>query len=212
MNEKKIKHIIFDLGGVIVTLDPQFTTIEFSILSGKNAHEINDFALMYPLFHHYEKGLIDNSNFRKGVRELLEIEAADDVIDFGWNAMIIDIPKERLEWLRALKKKYHVTILSNTNDIHISYVHNMLKEEHGLEDFSSLVHQVYYSHEINLRKPDTDIYQHVLNNASYLPEETLFLDDNLENIEGAQEVGIQTIHVTNPKFIPTLLDNEGIQY
>ena len=211
LGEKEIKHIVFDLGGVIVTLDSQFTTVEFSILCGKTTHEINDFAIMHPIFKQYESGMIDNATFRNGMRKLLEVDVADDVIDMGWNAMIIEVLKERLEWLKTLKEKYHVTILSNTNDIHIAYVHQLLKKYHGLEDFSSLVHDVYYSHEINLRKPDAEIYQYVLDNVSYLPEETLFLDDNLENIEGAVALGIKVIHVTEPKNIPTLLENEGIQ-
>jgi putative hydrolase of the HAD superfamily len=116
-----------------------------------------------------------------------------------------------LQWLSQLKQQYRVTILSNTNDIHISYVHELLGQ-HGLKDFSSLVHQVYYSHEVNLRKPNTDIYQYVLDHADYLPSETLFLDDNAHNVAGAQAVGIQTIRVTDPTLIPNQLQHEGIQF
>lgn len=211
LEQKKIKHIVFDLGGVIVTLDPQFTTIEFSILSGKDAHEINHFPIMYPVFNQFEKGEIDNVAFRKEMRRLLEVDASDATIDMCWNAMIVEVLKIRLEWLKTLKETYHVSILSNTNDIHISYVHEILKEKYDLKDFSTLVDNVYYSHEIKMRKPDSDIYQQVLDNAPYLPEETLFLDDNLENIEEAAALGIRTIHITEPKNIPTLLENEGVE-
>ncbi len=211
LKQKEIKHIVFDLGGVIVTLDPQLTSTQFSILSGKSIREINHFPVVYPVFNQYEKGEIDNGEFRDGVRRLLEVDASDATIDSCWNAMIVDILKERLDWLSTLKEKYHVSILSNTNDIHISYVHQLLEKHHNLDDFSSLVHDVYYSHEIKMRKPDHEIYQHVLDNAPYLPEETLFLDDNFENIEGATTLGIRTIHVTDPKDIPTLLANEGVQ-
>lgn len=211
LKEKKIKHIVFDLGGVIVNLDTQRTIDQFTTLSGKSVDEITQYAVNHELFHEYEKGLISNGNFRTGLKNLLGIEPEDHTIDEAWNAMIIDVPKERLEWLRQLKQQYRVTILSNTNDIHISLVHQLL-QDHGLKDFSSLVHQVYYSHEINLRKPNADIYQYVLDNADYLPSETLFLDDNLHNIEGAQAVGIETIHVIDPLLIPNQLHNEGIRY
>lgn len=125
--------------------------------------------------------------------------------------MIIEVLKIRLEWLNTLKEKYHVSILSNTNDIHISFVHEMLKEKYDIEDFYMLVDKVYYSHEIKMHKPDSEIYQHVLDNAPYLPEETLFLDDNLENIEEAARLDIRTIHITEPKNIPTLLENERVE-
>ena len=211
LEQKKIKHIVFDLGGVIVTLDPQFTTLEFSILSGKDTREINHSHFMNSVFQQYERGEIDNEAFRHEVCKLLAVEASDQVIDKCWNAMIVEVLKVRLEWLKTLKEKYHVSILSNTNDIHISFVNDLLKKHHGLDDFSSLVHNVYYSHEVKMRKPDYGIYHHVLDNAPYLPEETLFLDDNGDNIETALELGMRTIHVTEPKDIPTLLANEGVQ-
>jgi putative hydrolase of the HAD superfamily len=211
LEKKKIKHIIFDLGGVIVNLDTQRTIDKFAGLSGKSVHEIADYAVNHQLFQDYEKGLIGNASFRRDLKRLLATEHDNSILDIAWNAMIIDVPKERLEWLRHLKQHYRVTILSNTNDIHISYLHDLLKEHHGLDDFSTLVHRVYYSHDVKMRKPDFEIYQHVLDNESYLPEETLFLDDNEQNIKEASVLGIRTIRVLNPQDIPTLLENEGIR-
>ena len=212
MRGNKIKHIVFDLGGVIVNLDPGLTIVAFSKMSGKSIEKVAEYARQNELFHLYEKGLISNVDFRKGIRGLLEVKASDERIDEAWNAMLLDVPSERLGWLSSLKDNYHITILSNTNDIHISQVHHDLLKNHGLPDFSSLADRVYYSHMINLRKPNADIYQYVLDNGPYTPEETLFLDDSETNILGAQSVNIRTIHVTDPNLIPTLLNDAGIQF
>jgi len=207
----KIKHIVFDLGGVIVNLDPDLTIQAFAKLSGKSMNEITEYYLHHELFHSYEKGLISNADFRNGVRDLMAVKVIDNTIDYAWNAMLLDTPAMRLDWMRTLKDNYQVSILSNTNDIHISQVHQQLELVHGLENFSTLVHQVYYSHQINLRKPNEDIYEYVLARSPFDAEETLFLDDNESNIVGAKSVGLQTMHVTDPNQIPTLLNNAGIQ-
>jgi putative hydrolase of the HAD superfamily len=210
LKKKKIKHIVFDLGGVIVTLDPHLTALKFSELSGKDINEILQYPTKHPIFNQYEKGEVDSASFRKEVCEILEVQADDATIDDCWNAMIIDIPKERLEWLKMLSETHQVSILSNTNEIHISYVDQLL-QGHGHYSFHPLVDIVYYSHKINMRKPDANIYQHVLDNSSYLPEETLFLDDNLENINAAVTLGIKAIHVLDANEIPTLLENNGVK-
>jgi putative hydrolase of the HAD superfamily len=53
------------------------------------------------------------------------------------------------------------------------------------------------------RKPNADIFEQVLSENSLMPNETLFLDDNLPNIEGARKLGIQTVHVAEPNLILT---------
>ena len=211
LEKKKIKNLIFDLGGVIIDLDTSKTIRAFAQLSGKKDNEILTLA-SHSIFKQYEKGEITNDDFRKGLRELFFLDLEDHVIDKAWNAMIGELPSYRLEMLKQLRKNYNVFILSNTNHIHIEYVHRYLNNNYEVQDFSTYADMVHYSQLMGMRKPDIEIYQSVLNQNNLDAEFSLFLDDNEENLEGARRAGIQTILVTHPDEVPQLLKNAGIEY
>lgn len=188
------------------------TTLEaFAKLSGLNTEEVLSKFINEPAFSLYEKGQISDVQFRELVLNVFNLKIADKDINEAWNAMIFDIPAHRLDWLSSLNENYNVYILSNTNNVHIDYVHEELKSNHGLSDFSTLVKEVYYSHEVAMRKPDEEIFRWVLDKNNLLPEQTIFLDDNAENIIEAKRIGITSLLVNNPEDVPELLKNEGIE-
>jgi putative hydrolase of the HAD superfamily len=59
----------------------------------------------------------------------------------------------------------------------------------------------FYSYELGVRKPEPQIYRLALTRAGLTPEETLLIDDRLENIVGARAVGMQTLHFPAPEGI-----------
>lgn len=113
----------------------------------------------------------------------------------AWCSLLLDIPRKRIDLITKLRQKYRVFILSNTSDIHIQVINEMIKTQFGFTDLKSLVEVAYYSYEMKMRKPDKEIYFTMLADADIKPSETLFLDDNFDNIEGAKKVGLQTILV-----------------
>ena len=210
MENKKIKNIIFDLGGVIIDLNPSKTIGAFSELSGKREDEILKIA-EDPLFKQYEKGEVESDEFRSGLNDLFELNLNSEVIDNAWNAMLGDTPLHRLHWLSSLNKKYRVFILSNTNYIHVDYFHNYLTIHHAVSDFSNHVEKAYYSQLMGMRKPDREIFDFVIEENNLEPDRTLFLDDNSDNLKGANECGINTIQINHPEDVPQLLLNAGIK-
>jgi glucose-1-phosphatase len=124
--------------------------------------------------------------------------------------MLLQLPKHRLDMLSRLKEKYNVYLLSNTNKTHVDWVDGYLRTVHGftIDDFDKhYFHKVYYSHLIHLRKPNVNCYAFVLQDAQLKPEETLFIDDNAENIMGAKKVGIQTyLHKIGDEIVDVLKD------
>ena len=107
--------------------------------------------------------------------------------------MLLTIKPERLEMLLELRKKYKVFLLSNTNETHLAFVDGYLRTVYGfdIQHFSTVYFdKAYYSHEIGLRKPNTSIFQFVLDDAGLKAEECLFIDDIAVNTEGV--VGAQT--------------------
>lgn len=190
-----IKNIIFDLGGVIVTLDQPRTDAALAHLGGMSGEEFRRVAAEnIHLFQAIERGELSNEAFLEGLRKLLGADVTKEALVEAWNEMLVDLPAANLKTLERLGKDYRLFMLSNTNDIHIEQVHKMVKERSGLEDFSSLFEMPYYSQRIGARKPEPESYKHILLTHGLEPGETLFIDDNAENIQGAQALGIQTWH------------------
>jgi glucose-1-phosphatase len=196
-----IKNIIFDLGGVIINLSVEKTHQAFAALSGLSMSEIDTIVHQGTFFHEYEKGLISDAEFRNQLRESLQINVDDAQLDRAWNAMLLDIPIERIQLLEQLKNRYNLFLLSNTNNIHLLSFNNQVLQLTGHPALDQYFHKAYYSHLIKMRKPDVEIYEHVLQRNNLLAHETLFLDDNKDNLSGANKAGISTFHVQYPDQI-----------
>lgn len=199
-----IKNIIFDLGGVIINLSVEKTHLAFASLSGLSLEEIQDLVHGSAFFNQYEQGLITDAEFRENLRTSLNLEVKDFELDNAWNAMLLDIPMERLHLLVQLKTRYSIFLLSNTNHIHLQCFNSQVKQLTGYSSLEPYFHRTYYSHLVKMRKPDFEIYEHVLQTGKLIPQETIFLDDNKDNLLGASKAGIETFHVQHPDQIFSL--------
>jgi glucose-1-phosphatase len=197
-----IKNLIFDLGGVILDLSVDRTLQAFARVSGIDKQQAQQIFQASPGFNEYEKGGMDDATFRQYLKTVYAIDLPDHEIDACWNAMLLGIPPGKLQLLLRLKQRYKIYLLSNTNDIHLHYINTiMLPAITGERSLDPYFHKTYYSHHMNMRKPDAEIFERVLRENNMRSHETLFLDDSALNIAGAQSVGIQTVHVTSPDLI-----------
>jgi putative hydrolase of the HAD superfamily len=90
-------------------------------------------------------------------------------------------------WQLALKQHGLLTaVLSNMGD---AVLENIEREFDWLQRFDVLV----WSFQLGIAKPDPEIYRHTLAKLGTRPEETLFIDDKLENIEAARALGMKAI-------------------
>ena len=184
-----IKNIIFDFGDIFINLDKQATYKEMAKLG------VTEFSQdMMETYFKYEMGLISTDDF-VGFYQNKFPKITKEALVFAWNAILLDFPKKRLTFLKKLaaSKVYRLFLLSNTNDLHISWIQQSLGSEF-YKEFENCFEQFYLSHEINLRKPNTDIYEFVLRENDLKASETLFVDDLKENTESAKTLGI---HVWN---------------
>lgn len=197
-----IKNLIFDLGGVILDLSIDHSMEAFSKLSGIEKKRIIELYAS-PGFEVYEKGMMTDEAFRDFVREVFSVTSSAQDIDTCWLAMLRGIPAIKLQLLERLKTKYRVFLLSNTNAIHLEYINGVMVPASipGAKSLDDYFHRAYYSHLMKKRKPNADIFEQVLEENGLLPHETLFLDDNADNIKGANAVGIKTLHVVTPDLI-----------
>lgn len=177
---------------------------------------ISDFDTLYSqarqsgIFDDLDKGKISAGTFRDAMRRHIPHTVSDEQIDAAWDAMLLDVPKDRLVLLEQLKQHYRTFLLSNTNVIHVKNFSAALLRNYGSPDFSPYFEKCYYSCDIGLRKPDAEIFLHVLNENGLQANETVFIDDSVQHVEGAKRVGISA-YLLKDISVDELLKQIGIR-
>lgn len=197
----KFKAVVFDFGNVIIYIDVPRTFQTFASFTGKKQEAVEKLIADSQLFKRYETGQFEDDEFREIVRQTLGFPLSDNEIDVAWNSLLLDIPQERIELISALRMKYPIYLLSNTNNIHIKASNCYIKRNFNGFILHDWFDKLYLSYEMGLWKPEKSIYYTVLKDLKLAPNEVLFLDDNKANIESAKEIGIQTILVEPTKSI-----------
>ena len=165
-----IKVIAFDLVGVLVTERDIVLTKEEDKLERMFGSNISDADYLIEA-----RKLID--------KDSILIRTTEELID-----KLYQVKEENL--LKKIKIKYpNVKIIIATN--HVSFVRNFIGDAIGLD----YLDDVLISAEIHKVKPNSDFYNYILDKFELMPEELLFLDDNNENIKGAEKLGISVIKV-----------------
>ena len=203
MSVSKIKNIIFDLGGVIMNLAIHNTIKAFEELGIKNIVDKAGHYYKYPVFYDLEIGEISDIEFIRQLQELSTQNVPHERIKQAWNAMILDMPKDRIDFILNLKNGYRVFLLSNTNSIHKEKFELAFNEQNSFL-FTELFEKIYYSHEVGMRKPDEKIFHFVLEDSKLEPQETLFIDDSIQNINTAKRLGIRIFHLQNESLLADL--------
>lgn len=197
LKNKQFDAIIFDFGAVLINIDYHKTRMEFEKSGIQNFDALFSKARQNRLFDNLEKGLISEIEFRNELRAISGINLSDGHIDQAWNSMLLKMPQKRVELLQKLSAHKPLYLLSNTNIIHEKSFSQAIDAEFGWPMFKSLFKKVYFSHEVNMRKPDLEIFQLLLSENNLNPATTLFIDDSPQHIEGARKAGIHAFHLTD---------------
>lgn len=184
-----INAIIFDLGGVIINLNQQLTFSAFEKIGGTE----EKLHAKPEVFTNYEKGKISTSRFLSELTLQLNEGVSEAEIINAWNAMLLDVPAHRLQLIRQLSARYRLFVLSNTNELHIAEFEKIFNREHPAENWYGLFEKVYYSHQVGYRKPEPQIFEHVLQEQRLDVGRTLFIDDTEMHVNAARKLGIKSI-------------------
>lgn len=183
--------LLFDLGNVIVDLDIPATFRALEALAGYRKEALGSFLRTQRWMERFEVGEFNDAAFVEGILAYTDGRSEKEVRD-AWNAMLLAIPRERLDWLAGLRSKYEVALLSNTNGIHLAWVYEYLEREHGITSYEEhCFDRAFYSHLIGRRKPESECYSLVLDAMCRRPGEVLFIDDVAENTAAASDLGIR---------------------
>ncbi|MDQ5929235.1 MAG: glucose-phosphatase [Bacteroidota bacterium] len=178
-----INTIIFDFGDIFINLDKEAPEMRLKKLGLKAWN-----ADLDSLNHQFEVGKITKEAFLTGIQNQCEKGSLEEIQE-AWNAILLDLPPYRLEFLQKLSQKYDLYLLSNTDSIHISEFERKSGADF-YQKFYNCFKKVYFSYEIGMRKPNVEIYQHVLDNHGLDAKNTLFVDDKKENTDAAQTIGL----------------------
>lgn len=192
---RQYETIIFDLGGVIINLNYKKTEEEFKKLFGTNFSEMYSKQSQTDIFNKLETGDISEKQFVEAMQKSSIKDVSHQEIINAWNAMLLDIPKERIELLEKIGKEKRIFLLSNTNEIHKRAFDKIISEAHQLEGLEPLFEKAYFSHLVGMRKPNREIFDFVIQENKLNPQKTLFIDDSPQHIEGALKTGLNAYHL-----------------
>lgn len=188
---------IFDLGNVIVDIDFNRVLGAWSDLSRVPLASLKQSFTMGDAFQQHERGEITDEAFAEVICHELALPLSYEQFSHGWQAVFVALRPEVVVVMQKLRELGHrVVVLSNTNHLHTTFWPQEYPEIQQAAD------HIYLSQELGMRKPEARIYQHVIQAEGFSAQETVFFDDNAENIEGASQLGITTILVTDRATIP----------
>ena len=200
-----IKNLLFDLGGVIMDIERKNCVAAFERLGMTDADSFISGHKQNGPFLALESGQIDEAQFCEGMRKLLPGNPTDKQICDALMQYLIGIPEERLSDLLELRKRYKVYMLSNTNPVMWNgfIVQEFRKQGKEMEDYFD---GIVTSFDAKACKPDAEIFRYAERTLGIKPEETIFFDDALPNIEGARALGFNVAHVTPERPFMSYID------
>lgn len=204
---KNINTLIFDFGGVIVNLDLPQCVLNFKALGIEDIDKYLSNFGQSGFFLAFEKGIIGVEEFRNEIRKLTPNPLTDSQIDAAWCSFLCDIPDKKFEILLALRKKFRLVVLSNTNPLHIEISASGEFSRVG-KTISDFFDKCYFSYEMRMVKPDNEIFESLLASEQVEANQCLFFDDGIKNIEKARSLGIQTYLVKENEDLSFLLNDD----
>lgn len=203
---ENIKNIVFDLGGVIITLNHGEAVKRFKSLGVESADKLLDPYHQKGSFLAFEEGRISRETFYEEINKLAQKPITDNDIDWALYGFFDGVPAGKLEILEELRKQYKLYLLSNTNPIAVEWCQTpeLWGREKTLKDYFD---KVYLSYEIGASKPSKAIFEYLFADSGILPEETLFIDDGPANVQMGNELGMKTYMPENGADFRHIFEN-----
>ncbi len=191
-----IKNIIFDFGGVLFDIDYNAPAVGFAQLGWDGFTAEYSQANQNPIYDELEIGAIEPDVFMQHLYQQMPNASKEEVME-AWNSILLHPISDRLKAIPLIKKAgYRTFLLSNTNAIHVPAFEQMMKDSGDYDYFIAGFETIHYSQELGKRKPHPETFTHLLTLHQLNGAETLFIDDSIQHVKGAERAGLQTLHLT----------------
>jgi len=188
----KVKNIVFDFGGVVVTLDHNAAVEKFRQLGLANAEKQLDPYTQGGIFGELEMGAINAEQFIEKLSVLCGKKLTHQMCLEAWLAYRKEVPERNLKALRQLREEgYRLILLSNTNPFMMQWAMSNQFDGNG-NSVNDYFDALYLSYKVGAMKPDSSFFRHMLMKENIMPYETLFVDDGPRNVAAASQLGINT--------------------
>ena len=185
-----IKNIVFDVGNVLVTFNPEayLDKLGYDV---QTKQAIGKAVFNNPLWNENDRGIMSDEELLNGFivnapEYELQIREAFERIGGA-----IELLPHAMNWVRDLKSRgYRLYVVSNYGE----YTYKQTKHKLG---FLPFMDGTIFSYKYKVIKPEKEIYELLLNKFDLQAAETVFIDDRLENVEAAQELGFKGIQFQN---------------
>jgi putative hydrolase of the HAD superfamily len=204
-----IKLFVFDLGNVILPFEHRQIAVKLHETSRIQDRFTPDdlFKFLFDrdrgLVNPYEEGLMSSVDFFAKLREKYKLELEFEEFQDIWN-IIFEENAEVNDIIAYLKNKgFPIFLLSNTNELHFSYIMERYPIVHSLDEW-------ILSYEVGAKKPKKKIYDTIFEKIDIVRGEVLYIDDIPEYVESAKTYGLQGLVFKNTKDIWELLKENSI--
>ena len=187
-----IKTIVFDLGGVVITLDQQQAVQRFERLGLNDAAQRLDPYTQQGIFGDLEGGRISAEDFRRELSRLVGRDVTEQECCHAWQGYAKELPQRNLDVLQRLRSEgFRLLLLSNTNPFMMEWCLSDRFDGHG-HSINHYFDALYLSYQMRLMKPDETIFRQMLIQEQTSPSDCLFVDDGPRNVAAASQVGMMT--------------------
>ena len=200
----RVEALLVDLGGVIMALDWDRAFSQWANASGQRLEELRSRWTVDEAYKRHERGEIDESAYYMSLRRSLGIDVSDAEFAAGWGAIFVGEIAETVDLLQGIKGRVPMYAFSNTN------IEHQRVWSQRFETALTLFDKVFVSCELGVRKPEREAFARISREIGVPLERILFLDDTLENVEGARAAGLQAAHVKTPQDVRNALRRIGV--
>ena len=197
---RSTKALLCDLGGVLIDVDFNRAIDAWAPFSALSRSALLAAFQLDLEYQRHERGEIGADEYFAHLRTTLKLDATNAEIAAGWNAILLDEKQETLALIEGARKRVPTYLFSNSNAVHKAVW--MSRYPRVVNAFDA----VFVSSDLGARKPEPEAFMIVARRIGVPLDAILFLDDSLENVEGARAVGMQAVHVRTAKDVADALD------
>ena len=204
-----IKLFVFDLGNVILPFEHRQIAVKLHETSRIQDRFTPDdlFKFLFDrdrgLVNPYEEGLMSSVDFFAKLRDKYKLELEFEEFQDIWNIIFEEDPEVNNGIMYLKSRGYPVFLLSNTNELHFSYIMERYPIVHSLDEW-------ILSYEVGAKKPKQKIYDTIFERTNTARNEVLYIDDIPEYVEAAKNYGLQGLVFKNAKDVWELLKENSI--
>lgn len=198
-----VRALLFDLGGVLVDIDFSRALRAWQAHTSLSVDELAKAFCFDPAYERHERGQISSAEYFSHLSNTLKLSAPHEEIEAGWNSIFRGEIAETLLLVEQASRRLPCYAFTNTNASHMRTWKALYPR------VGATFERIFASHEMGMRKPERKAFDFICRSLRCEPGPILFFDDLAENVQAAQEAGLQAILVRSPEDVRSALRAAG---